>query len=235
MAKINRRSLHRITFNERMIAKKDTDTVTVWLPGTSRKELITIPYDHLIQDGKTWHAWLGEDAEQVITDRRGRYVRRLLPDQIYDYFSPPDIDLTSLVKQRMPFTPGVTDAQRRYYAVQAVRLDRLRDSVRELNAAQRWLPRHGNDLDEAIRALGERIRTERDSFTSAVAALSEAADHAETAGIDDAKEQRQLSIRERRIGELQADLKALQTLQKRVRDQQEQQRRSRTKTRGIRR
>ncbi|KFI46114.1 relaxase/mobilization nuclease domain-containing protein [Bifidobacterium biavatii] len=242
MAKISRRALHRITFNEKQIAKRTDETVSVWLPGTKHQEKITIPLDRIVRDGKTLHAWLGEDTEQVVTDRRGNYVRRLLPDQIYDHFSPPDMDLTDIVTEKLPITAGISDAQRRYYAVQAVKLDRLRDSARELSAAQRWIRGWETDLDKGISQLTDLITTERAAFRADVAAIADETERDDqedraTAAKDwnDDAELAHLGKREHRINEMQTDLKALKRLRERMLAQQEERSRARSKTRGIRR
>lgn len=239
MAKISREPLRQITFNERQIAHRDPSqhTVSVWLPGTRRTQQITIPLDRLTHSGRTWRAYLGMDAIQTIHDKHGRYIMTLAPDQIYEYFSQPEIQLTNLVNERLPYTPGVSEAQRAWYARQAIGLDRLRDQARELNAATRWTRDTDGDLSSGIDALTEHVRQERDAFQTAVVAICEASDHNETSQMDDTVELAELKAREARIEDMDADLRALKRLQARLAQQQETQRQQhgKTRSRGIRR
>lgn len=239
MAKINREPLRQITFNERQIAHRDIRkrTVSVWLPGTKRTQQITISLDRLTHDGRTWRAYLGMDAVQTIHDKHGQYLMTLASDQIYEYFSQPEIKLTALVTDRLPYTPGVSEAQRRYYLMQTASLDRLREQARELNAATRWTRDTDGDLSSGIDALTEHVRQERDSFQTAVASVAEAADHGETSSFDDESELDDLKAREERIEDMDADLRALKRLQNRLTQREERQReqRGKTRTRGIRR
>lgn len=239
MAKISREPLRQITFNERQIAHRDPGkrTVSVWLPGTRRTEQITIPLDRLTHSGRTWRAYLGMDAVQTVHDKHGRYLRTLAPDQIYEYFSQPEIQLTSLVNERLPYTPGVSEAQRRYYMIQAADLDRLREQARELTAAARWTRDTDGDLSSGIDALIEHVRQERDGFQTAVVALAEAAEHGESGLVDESREQAELKDREARIEDMDTDLRALKRLQARLAAREEPQReqRGRFRSRSVRR
>jgi hypothetical protein len=70
-----REGLECISFNRSMIAKQDSKTVSIWVPGTKRTKRITVPRERLVIDGQTIRAWLPRDSDQVLGDRQGRLAQ----------------------------------------------------------------------------------------------------------------------------------------------------------------
>ena len=208
MARIGRHTVTPISFNRRMIAEQTDSVVRVWLPGTRRQLLITIPLAYIVRNGDTYRAYLPAASQQVITGRQGRYVKRVPTEDLYGYFSRPPTLLEPAARERMPITVGKSEAQRRWYVVQAQRLDRLRDLTDELNTASRLVEDHVT-VDDAIGALMTRIEAERDGFQAMLVALSEELDHEGTgdAGGELATELRE---REQRLDALARELDTLQ-------------------------
>lgn len=212
MAKLSRAQVIQISFDTKLIARRGKESVTVYLPGTRRGETITVPLDRCVHAGRTWRAYIGVDNDQTITDRRGRYLRTTRPEGLYTHFAAPDMSLASLTKTRLPITPGVSDAQRRYYAIQGKRLDQLRDMARQLSTARKWATGDGG-LDAAIDRLERQVRDERADFQARVVAASDLAGD----GTEEAREiLRDVDARDRRLGRLETDLAALKRLSRRM-------------------
>lgn len=207
MARIGRYTVMPISFNRWMIAEQTDNAVRVWLPGTRRRLLIAIPLTRIVRDGDTYRAYLPAASQQVVTGRRGRYVKQVRAEDLYGYFSRPPTQLEPVVRERMPVTVGKSDAQRRWYAMQARRIDELHQLANELNTASR-LVADGTTVDDAIAGTTRRIEAEREAFQAALVA---ACDTDETYGdgplSDDAAVE--LRERERRLDELARELDTL--------------------------
>jgi hypothetical protein len=210
MARISKKQLVEISFNEKLIVKRTRQTVTIALPGTRRSKWLAIPTDRLIRSGKTLRAFLGTDSEQVITDRNGRYTAKLRGEDLYEYFSRPDIELGGFGEEKLGVTIGVSDAQKRFYRSQGHRLDELRESARQLTAIRTWAP-DGN-LDLAIERLSTRIRVERADLQAQVVSLSETLRDS----LGDAEQVKSINqdidLREVRITSLEKDMGSLEKL-----------------------
>lgn len=228
MAKLSRAQVIQISFDAKLIARRDKGSVTVCLPGTRRGETITIPLDRCVRAVRTWRAYIGVDNDQTITDQKGRYLRTIRPEGLYRNFAAPDMNLASLTEARLPIRPGVSDAQRRYYAVQGHRLDQLRDMARQLSTARKWTAGDG-DLGAAIERLERRVRDERADFQARVVAASDLA-------TDDENEAREIlrdvDENDRRLGQLETELASLKRLSRRTeRSEEREQETTRQKTR----
>lgn len=220
MARLNKEQLIEISFNERMIAARTNQAVTVLVPGAKHGKRITIPRERLIRSGKTFRAFLGADSEQIITDRHGRYSEKLRGEDLYEYFSRPDIEMGSLATTKLVDSVGVSDAQKRFFRFQGHRLDALRESARQLTAIRTWAP-DGN-LDQAIERLSTRIRVERADLQAQVVSLSETLRDS----LGDAEQVKSINqdidLREVRISSLEKDMRSLEKL--RAKDNQQPER-----------
>lgn len=232
MAKISRESVTPISFDKSLIVTQTSQSVTVSLPGTHRAERITIPVARCVQAGRTWRAYIGIDNDQPITDKNNRYVRTLHAQALYEYFSPPQISLSSFAVKRLPISVGVSDAQRRFYIGQGKRLDALQSQANQLAAARKWMQASNGDLISAITLLTQRVINERAGFQAHVVAAQEAADSG-TISADQAQAmQADLGLRDNRLTQLEADLKALQRLKDRSTWNQEMQTNKKVRIRG---
>lgn len=177
MARLGRTHVLQIAFNERLVAKATDTTVTVWLPGTKRRRRITIDRARTIQAGHTWRAFLPSDRRQTILDRANRYVAHVQTVDLYQWFGEPARPLEPLCgDERLPDI-GVTDAQRRFYRMQAVQLDRLQQQAKALNAAAEWAREAGGDANRGLALLRERVRESRADLQAAVIALVDAVEN----------------------------------------------------------
>ena len=207
MARIGRHTVMPISFNRRMIAERTGNAMRVWLPGTRRRLLITIQLTRIVRDGDTYRAYLPAASQQVVTGWRGRYAKQVRAEDLYGYFSRPPTQLEPAVHERMTVAIGKSDAQRRWYAMQARRLDELNRLADELNATGR-LAASDAAVDDTIAETTRRIEAEREAFQAALVA---ACDTDETDGggplSDDAVIE--LRERERRLDELARELDTL--------------------------
>jgi hypothetical protein len=219
MARISRCKVLPITFNQRLVAGEDEGTVTVWLPGSSRRRRITIPRERVIASGSTWRAWLPDNRRQTITDRRGRIVGSTITAGLYQWFGRPDAQLATLAGEKLRIEAGVSPAQRRYYTGVGRRVDMLERSATALNAAIEWSRRAGGDANKGVALLRDRIRDEHAALQAAVIALTEAIDtgderlEAETRG--------EMEARERALTRLEDQLSGIERTAKRTRDDPE--------------
>ncbi|MBT1170689.1 relaxase/mobilization nuclease domain-containing protein [Bifidobacterium sp. SO4] len=215
MARIGRGTVTPISFNRRMIAASDDGMMRVWLPGTRRGLALTVPVVAIVRDGDTYRAYLPTASPCVITDRRGRYVRRITPEGLYEFFSRPPVRLEPATRESR-LTPGKSEAQRNWYRLQARKLDQLHDLADELNTATR-LTRDDVSVDDAIRDVTNRIASEREAFQALLVALDESTDAEPVDGNRSGELARELRDRERRLDRLSNELKTLRRLRLRVR------------------
>lgn len=206
MARIRHEQVQEITFNVKMIAEKNAETVSVWIPKTHRSERITIPNEYIMTDGKTYRAFLTTNQDQIITDRNGAYKRFAKPDELYANFAPPTVDMKALTEYELHPRTGISEAQQRYYDYQAARLDKLRDSAALLNSLADITKTHTTINDEISR-LTREIEQERAEFQAVLIASSE---NGEDLTIES---QTMLQRRENRISDLARRVNALQQYQ----------------------
>lgn len=208
MARLGRTHVLQITFNERLVAKATDTTVTVWLPGTKRQRRITIDRARTIQAGHTWRAFLPSDRRQTILDRAGRYAAHVQTMDLYQWFGDPARPLEPLcTDERLPDI-GVTDAQRRYYRMQARQLDRLQQQARALNAAAEWARIAGGDANRGLALLRERVRESRADLQSAVIALADAIENGDTAMQVESRDE--MELREATVQRYEEELNAIE-------------------------
>lgn len=208
MARLSRDTVTPISFNERLIDRRDAATVTVWLPGTKRRSKITLPADRCIASGSTWRAFLPEHRDQTILDRNDRVVRTVRSPELYEWFGRPTVRLGETSERRLTIESGVSEAQRRYYRAQGHRLDDLADMTRALDAATRWTREADGDADRGLGLLRTRVRDEQASLQSAVVALADAIDNGDKTRQVEA--QQEMKLRERRVERLEGDLRAIE-------------------------
>ena len=170
MARINQKIMQEITFNKTLIASSDAASITVWIPKSHRQEKLTIPRDYVIGDGKTYRAFLTANQKQVITDRAGQYKKEVRPEELYQYFAPPDIDLRFLADQELVVNQGRTDAQQRYYQHQASELQEIQERIRYEATMMRI---EGDSIGDKIATLQRQIQQARAELQAVLIASSE--------------------------------------------------------------
>lgn len=173
MARIGRHTVMPITFNRRMIAAKEDGRIRIWLPNTGRRLSIVIPLTQIVRDGDTYRAYLPSSSQQVLTDLEGRYVRRIDANGLYEWFSKPRIRLEPVRHDRPPTQIGMSEQQRRWYAMQSKRLDELDRLVNALNTTGRLRSRD-IAVDDAIADVTARIEAESERFQTLLVAACDA-------------------------------------------------------------
>lgn len=181
MSKLNRRTLNVVSFNEAMIAERGGGKIRVWLPSTQRQLLLTIPVDRLVRDGKTWRAYLPDDAKQVLTDPDGMYAKTVPCDDLYQWFSRPAIRIADYVQHRID--PA---AHRRLYGrlkEEAIACDRLAESLDELHALSQALDAGTTRMD-MIDTLSTKVEQGAARMQSLIVALADAVDRNDTTTVN---------------------------------------------------
>lgn len=214
MLRLTRDVIVPISFNHRLIAERTDRNVTVWVPGTKHQRRIVIPMDRIVTDGTTWRAWLTDHRRITILDRHDRYADTVWTQGLYQWFGRPDERLETMADTRViDITAGRTAGQRRYYAAQGRRLDRLREETRALNAALRWTGETGR-ADTAVTALRDRLTEERAGLAASIIALADAIERDDP---DLQVERREdIADRETRVTSLEQDLTAIKRTRKRL-------------------
>jgi hypothetical protein len=144
-------------------------------------------------------------------------VRTIRTDQLYEHFARPDIDLSGLVERTFRPEIGVSQSQRRYYHMQGKRLDTLRDRTRELNAARQWVVQNaGGNFAQGVRKLELEVRKERAEFQAIVVSRNDMADDVNGQRRPEIEPDADMKRREKRLTDLELDLKALKRVEQRA-------------------
>jgi hypothetical protein len=218
MVKIGQESLECISFNRSMIARQDSRTVSVWVPGTRRGKRLVIPRQRLVMDGQTIRAWLPRDSEQVLSDSRGRFVQQVPTEGLYEYFTPPSLNIDKLIRSSFPRIYTVNSVQRKRLMAQAIKVEEVNQVVREINAVREYLLEGGMSSRQAVATLGGKIR-ERQADLQAliVASCEEGLTPEQMENLD-----RQISGSEKEISDLARQVKALTGREQRLTQQEGQ-------------
>ncbi|OZG62475.1 MULTISPECIES: relaxase/mobilization nuclease domain-containing protein [Bifidobacterium] len=174
MGKIGRDTFNVIGFDQSMIAKRGDGKVRVWLPGSHRKLLLTIPIDRIVRDGRTWRAYLPEDTRQVITDPEGGYKRTVECDDLYKWFARPSFRIEDYARRRLD--PSDLRGLGRRAIAQAIACDQIESSLDELRAISRTL-RAGDTRQQAYDKLSAQVESDGIQMRALIAAIAEARDH----------------------------------------------------------
>jgi uncharacterized protein YoaH (UPF0181 family) len=205
MVKIGESSVTGISFNRSMIAARDARTVSVWVPGTKRGRMLTIPQDRLVVDGQTIRAWLPNGSQQILSDRQGRFVEQIPTEGLYEYFTPPSLNIDKLIRSSFPQIYTANPAQRKRLMAQAFKVEEVNNVVREIGAVREYLLEGGMSSKEAVATLGAKIRERQtDLQTLIVASCEEDLAPEQVESLD-----RQISGSEREISDLARQVKAL--------------------------
>ncbi|MBT1160915.1 relaxase/mobilization nuclease domain-containing protein [Bifidobacterium sp. SO1] len=177
MSKLDRHTLNVVSFNQAMIAERGGGKIKVWLPNTQRQLLLTIPVDRLVRDGKTWRAYLPDDAKQVLTDPNGMNVKTIPCDDLYQWFSRPGIRIADYVQRHID-----SAAHRSLHGrlkEEAIACDRLAESLDELHALGQVLDAGTTRMD-MIDDLTVKVGQGAARMQSLIVAIADAADRNDT-------------------------------------------------------
>ncbi|MDN6622977.1 MAG: relaxase/mobilization nuclease domain-containing protein [Bifidobacterium crudilactis] len=205
MVKIGQESLEGISFNRSMIARQDSRTISIWVPGTRRSKQLTIPRSRLVMDGRTIRAWLPRDSDQVLSDRQGRFMQQIPTEGLYEYFTPPALNIDKLVRDSFPQVYAANPKQRKRLIAQAYKVEEVNNVVREISTVREYLVEGGMTSTQAVEALSQKIRERQSDLQSLiVASCEEGLPGAVSEDLD-----QQISSSEKEITELARQVRAL--------------------------
>jgi uncharacterized protein YoaH (UPF0181 family) len=166
---------------------------------------LTVPRERLVIDGQTIRAWLPRDSDQVLSDRQGRYVEQIPTEGLYEYFTPPSLNIEKLIRNSFPPAYTANPRQRRRLMAQAFKVEEVNQVVREISTVREYLLEGGMSSKEAVATLGAKIRERQTNLQSLiVASCEEGLTPEQVESLD-----RQISGSEREISDLARRVKAL--------------------------
>jgi uncharacterized protein YoaH (UPF0181 family) len=205
MVKIGQEGLECISFNRSMIAKQDSKTVSIWVPGTRRMKQLTVPRERLVIDGQTIRAWLPRDSDQVLSDRQGRYVQQIPAEGLYEYFTPPNLNIDKLIRNSFPPAYTANPRQRRRLMAQAFKIEEVNSVVTQISTVREYLLEGGMTSTQAVDAISNTIRERQaDLQTLIVASCEEGLTSEQVESLD-----AQISSSEKQISDLARQVRAL--------------------------
>ena len=173
MGRIGRQSMNMFAFDRTLVAGRDGTGVRVWLPGSGRRLMLTIPASRIVRDGRTFRAYLGRDVRQVLTGPDGVYARTVDCDGLYEWFARPEVRLEDYARRRL--SPGDLRGLGGRAVATALACDRLRESLDELHAISRVVDRH-TTRGEALDRLTGKVEAGEARMRELVAAIAVARD-----------------------------------------------------------
>lgn len=212
MSRIQGQILGWISINETLIKSQNTNAITFYLPKSKRQLLMSVPREQLIESNRTYHIFFAEDAQIVLKDRRGRYVKTINKQDLYQYFG--DKTLTALQQlsrsastSKQHVVLGRSEAQNRFLRYQAIRIDQLNQQVDQLMQA-RQAHNMGISLQTRIDQLQNDMKTLQREMKACLTALIDA----EQVGDHEAQQsvQAQLEQYEQDLTNTQQQLQELQ-------------------------
>jgi hypothetical protein len=205
MARIGQESLECISFNKSMIAKQDSKNVSIWVRGTRRKKRLTVPRECLVIDGQTMRAWLPRDSDQVLGDRQGRFVEQIPAEGLYEYFTPPNLNIEKLIRNSFPPVYTANPKQRQRLMAQAVKVEEVNAVVTQISTVREYLLEDGMTSRQAVDAISSTIRAcQADLQSLIVASCEEGLTSEQVESLD-----RQISSSEKQISDLARQVRAL--------------------------
>jgi hypothetical protein len=223
MVKIGQESLECISFNKSMIAKQDSKNVSIWVPGTRRMKQITVPRERLVIDGQTIRAWLPRDSDQVLGDRQGRFVQQIPTEGLYEYFTPPNLNIEKLIRNSFPPVYTANPKQRGRLMAHALKVKEVNTVVTQISTVREYLLEGGMTSTQAVDAISNTIRACQADLQSLIVASCEEGLTSEQVESLDA----QISSSEKQISDLARQVQALRGREQQRTQQHRGQKRSR--------
>ncbi|GGI14726.1 hypothetical protein GCM10007377_12360 [Galliscardovia ingluviei] len=222
MSRVQGQILGWVSINETLIKSQSTNTITFYLPKSKRQLLMSVPREQLIQSNKTYHIFFAEDAQIVLKDRRGRYVKTINKQDLYQYFG--DKTLTAIQQiahsnrgNRQHVVMGRSEAHNRYLRYQAMRIDQLNDRIDQLMSVRQTM-QQGISIDTRITQLNNDIKTLQREMRAGLTALIDAEHNNDYE--TRAQVQAQLEQLEQDLTSTQQQLQELQRFTQREQEQQ---------------
>lgn len=178
MARIQGQILGWVSINDALIKTQNANAITFYLPKSKRQLIMSVPRDQLIASNHTYHMFMAEDAQIVLKDRRGRYVKTISKHDLYQYFG--DKTLTAMQQlthsnhdNKHHVVMGRSDAHNRFLRYQAARIDQLNSKVEQLMLA-RQSASQGTSIDTRISQLNDEVKTLQREMKACLIALIDA-------------------------------------------------------------
>lgn len=199
MARLTRQVVNQIGVDVSMVTKETRDTMTVIVPGTKRELHLTVAKTQVIRRGRSLRLYVPANDVHMLADRKGNLARTVATDQLYQWFSRPDMhgvkekDLPSQWQGRM------------------TELRELRDRI---NAKSRWVQEGGGGLDEAIARATEFVNERHFAYQTTLVAVAEITAESVPNPQQLNALQAQLRVIEREVDTALVDIRALTHLTK---------------------
>lgn len=215
MSRIQGQILGWVSINETLIKSQNANTITFYLPKSKRQLIMSVPRDQLIASNNTYHMFMAEDAQIVLKDRRGRYVKTITKQDLYQYFGDKTLTVMQQIAHsnrgsRQHVVMGRSEAHNRYLRYQAIRIDQLNDRIDQLMSVRQTM-QQGITISTRITELNNNIKTLQREMRAGLTALIDA----EQNGDHEAQQtvQAQLEQYEQDISIAQTQLRELQAIQ----------------------
>ena len=164
-----------------------------------------MPRERLVIDGQTIRAWLPRDSDQVLGDRQGRFVQQIPTEGLYEYFTPPNLNIDKLIRNSFPQVYTANPRQRRRLMAQAFKVEEVNSVVTQISTVREYLLEGGMTSTQAVATLGAKIRERQTDLQALiVASCEEGLTPEQVESLD-----RQISGSEREISDLARQVKAL--------------------------
>lgn len=174
MARIGRGTVTAISFNRRLVARRDGDMLLIWVPGTGRRQTIAVPATRVVRDGDTYRAYLPKADPVTVMDGRGRYACRMDTGELHAHFAPLPIRSMGSPQSSVPESFGRSPAHRRWLEMRERQFAQLDELTDRLNLASR-LARRGLTVAQALAEADRRLQDAHDAFQATLVALDETA------------------------------------------------------------
>lgn len=203
MARLTRQVVNQIGVDVSMVTKETSDTMTVVVPGTKRELHLTVAKTQVVRHGRALRLYVPANDEHLLSDRSGNLARTVKTDDLYQWFSRPDLDAVK-TKQLGGQLAGQWGG----------RLSELRELQQRVNAKSRWMQERGVSVDDALARATTFVTDRHFAYQTTLVAATElmvtpGGDQKEVAAL-----QAQLRLLEREIDTTRADIQSLTQLTK---------------------
>lgn len=203
MARLTRQVVNQIGVDVSMVTKETSDTMTVVVPGTRRELHLTVAKTQVVRHGRALRLYVPANDEHLLSDRSGNLARTVKTDDLYQWFSRPDLDAVK-TKQLGGQLAGQWGG----------RLSELRELQQRVNAKSRWMQERGASVDDALARATTFVTDRHFAYQTTLVAATElmvtpGSDQKEVAALH-----AQLRLLEREIDTTRADIQSLTQLTK---------------------
>ncbi len=199
MARLTRQVVNEVGVDVSMVVRETRDTMTVVVPGTKRELHLTVAKTQVVRRGRSLRLYVPANDRHALSDRKGRLAKTVATDDLYQWFSRPDVHGTKLKELPNQWQGRLTE------------LHELRDRV---NAKARWVNASGGAADAALARATEFVAEHQLKYQATLVAVAEmtAQPSPDARQVDVLRAE--LRITEREIDAALVDIRALTQLTK---------------------